>query len=498
MPLRRAHIDSPCGDLTAALESLREEHDVPEGFPPEVIAEAETAAQAGPTGDADVTDLRDVPFVTIDPKGSRDLDQAFHIERTADGYVLRYAIADVPGFVNPGGAIDAEARQRGQTLYLPDGSVPLHPPILSEGRVSLLPDEDRTAYVWTIPVDASGAAALEGADVPAAQVERALIRSRAQLDYETQQAELDAGTASDPIELLREFGLLRIEQEQVRGGASLNMPDEAIIYDEHGFRIERRAPLPLEDWNAQLSLLTGMAAARMMLDGGIGVLRTMPAPEEEALAEFHARVAALGLPWDESQPYGEYLRMVPRDDASDDPRRLAVLHAAASLFRGADYAVFGPGLGDPPDDPEQAAIAAPYAHVSAPLRRLVDRWGLVICESLCSNTPIPDWVLECLAEVPALMRSSSQRAGQLNSAALDRVEAALLCDRVGEEFTATVIDVSSSSARVQFEDPPVSARVAAEDAESVFTAGQETRVRVARVDIASGEIELEPALSLSA
>ena len=79
--------------------------------------------------------------MTLDPLESRDLDQAFHIEPAGDGgFILRYAIADVPGFVAPGGALDAEARRRGQTLYLPDGSVPLHPRELSEDRASLLPD----------------------------------------------------------------------------------------------------------------------------------------------------------------------------------------------------------------------------------------------------------------------------------------------------------------------------------------------------------------------
>lgn len=519
MPTRHAHIHPhlPRGDLTSALEALREVNGVPASFPPDVLAEAVamvngSAAHPGETvvravdGET-LQDLREIHFVTLDPKGSRDLDQALHIERTETGYTLRYAIADVPSFVLAGGALDGEARKRGQTLYLPDGSVPLHPPILSEDHVSLLPGVDRAAFVWTIPVDATGAAAIEGADVPEAHVRRGIICSREQLDYESAQIAIDAGKHPDPLALLPEFGELRIEQEALRGGASLNMPDEEVVRDERGYRIERRFPLPVEDWNAQLSLLTGMVAGHMMLREGIGILRTMPAPDERAKSDFRTRVAAPGLPWEEHEPYGEYLRRVPRGTGQS----VAILHAAASLFRGADYAVFGVADVDvdtkavtragadsrsgsliaPPADPIQAAIAAPYAHVTAPLRRLADRWALVICAAHCAGTPVPSWVHESLGKLPALMRSSSSLASRVGSEALNRVEAALLRHCVGESLPATVVEVRGSSARVLITDPPVTAHCHSEGPRGILVAGEHINVRVLRADVPSGSIELE-------
>ena len=101
------------------------------------------------------SDRRDLEFVTIDPAGSLDLDQALHLERHHHGYLVHYAIADVPGFVRPAGAVDREARERGQTLYAADGRVPLHPAVLSEDRASLLPGVDRSAFVWTFELDDS-------------------------------------------------------------------------------------------------------------------------------------------------------------------------------------------------------------------------------------------------------------------------------------------------------------------------------------------------------
>src|SRR5690606_14153644 len=114
MPQRRSHVapSAAQSELAAALAALRAGIDAPTEFSAEALAEAESGVATTPE-----LDLRDVPFVTLDPLGSRDLDQALHLERAGSGFEVRYAIADVPGFVEPGRAVDAEARQRGQTLY---------------------------------------------------------------------------------------------------------------------------------------------------------------------------------------------------------------------------------------------------------------------------------------------------------------------------------------------------------------------------------------------
>ena len=117
------------------------------------------AAEAAASASAalpDLPDRRDVELLTIDPPGSRDLDQALHLERRGAGFRVHYAIADVASFVTPGGALDAEAHARGQTIYLPGEKVPLHPPVLSEGAASLLPGQDRPAFLWTLDLDGDG------------------------------------------------------------------------------------------------------------------------------------------------------------------------------------------------------------------------------------------------------------------------------------------------------------------------------------------------------
>ncbi|MGW9156394.1 RNB domain-containing ribonuclease [Microbacterium sp. NPDC055665] len=468
MPQRRSHVAPSAAqtELAAALATLRASAETPGDFPPAVLAEAQDATASEPA-----LDLRHVPFATLDPEGSRDLDQAFHLERDGSGYIVRYAIADVPAFVRPGGAVDAEARRRGQTLYAADGRIPLHPATLSEDRASLLADVDRPALVWTFSLDAAGV-------VTEFRLERALIRSRAQLDYVTTQRSLDLGE-DGPAALLPEIGSLRLEQERLRGGASLNLPDEEVVRDADGaYAIERRSPLPVEEWNAQLSLMTGMAAASLMLRAGVGILRTMPEPDDASFTAFRLQTEALGRPW-VSGTYGEYLRALDRTD----PLTLPVLEAAASLFRGAGYLVFD---GESPSNAVQAAIAAPYAHATAPLRRLVDRWVLTICLAVSNGEAVPEWARESLSELPALMQESAQRASRMNTATINSVEAALLTPLVGTAIDATVIELRGERALVQIADPAVTATA---PLPTGAKPGSVVRLSIVRADIAAGEVE---------
>ena len=120
--MTRARVAAGAADAVAAgLARIREEQDVPGPFPAEVLAAAERAAAAVDDVLAARPDRTAIPFVTLDPASSTDLDQAFALERSGDDIVLHYAIADLSAFVEPDGAIEQEAWRRGVTIYLPDG-----------------------------------------------------------------------------------------------------------------------------------------------------------------------------------------------------------------------------------------------------------------------------------------------------------------------------------------------------------------------------------------
>jgi exoribonuclease R len=180
--------------------------------------------------------------------------------------------------------------------------------------------------------------------------------------------------------------------------------------------------------------------------------------------------------------YGEYLAGLPRDE----PASLAILQAASTLFRGAGYEAMD---GTRPADPMQSALAAPYAHVTAPLRRLVDRWGLVVCEALAAGREVPGWARESLGELPALMGASSRRAAQLDAASVARVEAAVLSGRIGERFTATVLQLRNGSAVIQLAEPAVTASVAAG---SDVRPGERIAVELEHADIRAGTVGFRP------
>lgn len=417
----------PTKDLAELLLGIETEFEVPAPFDQQTLTAAETAVADLELPERDATDM---PFFTIDPEGATDLDQAMYLEKNEAGYVVNYAIADVPAFVKLGSKLDEVARQRGQTYYLPHRKISLHPPLISEDQGSLLPDQVRPAFHWRITLDTQGA-------LGEIELSRVRIRSRAQLDYVSAQKSFDESSGNEQLELLAEIGALRTKQEQLRGGASLTLPDQEVEATDDGYKLVSRVPLPLEDHNAQISLLTGIAAARLMLDAGVGILRIMPAPEDKALADFRTQTRLLGHPWDQSISYGQYLHTL---DVSD-PQQLVIMHRAASLFRGADYQVIN---GQPEADLVQAALAAPYAHTTAPLRRLVDRFVLLTCSLLTSNQGIPDELKTALDQLPELMQSSSASANKVNKAALDLMEAILLQNRIGEEFQAIVVQSARS------------------------------------------------------
>ncbi|GAB2543616.1 RNB domain-containing ribonuclease [Brachybacterium huguangmaarense] len=472
-------------ELRARVDDLVAAADVPVEFPAEVLAAAAQAAASWREDGVERADRTDVEFVTLDPASSTDLDQAMHLSREGDGFTVLYAIADVPAFVPLGGPVDAEARRRGQTVYLPDRRIPLHPEVISEGAASLLPDQDAPAFVWRFALDAAG-------EVTGIGLERAVIRSRAKLAYDAVQKDLDAGSAHPQMRLLAEIGELRIALEAARGGASLNLPEQEVLAEGETLRLAWRAPLPIEDANAQISLMTGMAAATVMIDGGAGILRTMPPADDRRVEELRDAAQALGTPWPRDMAYGDFLRTLD----PQHPAHLALLNRAGSLFRGAGYLAFASRDELPADADQytQAAIGAPYAHTTAPLRRLVDRAVLLVCHHHLAGEPISADLLAALGEFRDAMQATDAAASGLERDALDLVEVLALRPLVGQELDAVVLDSRPAaddrpaSSRLQIDAPPVSLR-----ASLTGEPGQRVRVRIDGVDVGARRVDVSAA-----
>ena len=450
--------------LADGLIAIREQFQIPASFPPQVLAAAESAAQRRPGEHIDRTATN---FVTLDPASSTDLDQAFAIEASGSDLLLHYAIADVAWFIADGDAVDAEAWQRGTTTYLPDGKAGLYPPVLSEMAASLLPDGPRPAVVFTVRVAPDGAVKLDGA-------ERALIQSRAKLAYDTvQDADLPAGFT----ELFRRVAGAELQ----RGAARVDPPEQEVSIDGvnaaggHHFTLSLRPQLLSERRNAAMSLATNMAVADALLAAKTGLFRVMAAPDARAEARLRYTARAFKLDWAQAMPLATFERSL--DPA--DPRHAAFMLAVRRAGQGASYVPWQPGV-----VPWHAAMAATYSHATAPLRRLADRYVVRAALAVANGQPVPAAVSEAFERLPKAMARAGARDSQIERAAIDLAETAILAGREGEVFRAVITDLGEQGARIQLCDLPIVARATAHG----VMPGAEIGVRLDSADPARRQI----------
>lgn len=443
----------PSNALTRGLAAICEQFQVPASFPPEVLAAAELAAARSLDGHVDRTDL---PFVTLDPATSTDLDQAFAIERDGGDLLLHYAIADIAWFVADGDVIDREAWRRGATQYLPDGKAGLYPPVLSERVASLLPDGPRPAVIFTIRVDGGGNVRLDGA-------ERAIVRSRAKLAYDSvRDADLPDGFADLAM---------RIQAaEKRRGAARVDPPEQEVAsLPGGGFQLVFRPRLDSEDRNAALSLAANLAIADALQAHHTGLFRVMAEPDAQAVVRLRLTAAALGLDWPAATPLAAFERTLDAGDA----RQAAFMLAVRRVGNGASYMPYRDGV-----VPWHAAMAATYAHATAPLRRLADRYVVLATLAIANGAAVPESVGRAFEALPEVMARADALGGRIGRAAIDLAEAVMLRDREGQVFAAVATDIQDKGARIQLCDLPVVARVNGAD----IVPGVALKVRLVTAD----------------
>lgn len=457
-------LTDPSQALATGLAKIRTEFHVPDGFPPDVIALAQRAARREPSQHADRTAM---PFVTLDPATSTDLDQAFSIEASGSDVLLHYAIADVAWFVEDGDAVDVEAWARGETLYLPNGKAGLYPQVLAEGAASLLPSGPRPAVVFTIRIAADGAVRLDGA-------ERAIIQSRAKLAYDSvRAADVPAGFA----EIARRMAA----NEERRGASRVDPPEQEVEQLADGtFQLSFRPLLRSEQDNAALSLAANMAIADAMLAHRTGLFRVMAPPDASKVQRLRSAAQALGLSWPASTSLRDYQRTLDPGDRQQAALMLEIRRAGS----GASYQPYEEGV-----VPWHEAMAATYAHATAPLRRLADRYVVRCALAIANGQPVPQAVTDAFARLPTVMGRADVRASQINHAAIDLAEAVMLKGRQGEMFKAVVTDVADQRMRVQLSNMPVVANVKA----SGFRQGDSLTLRLVSADPDQRSIVFQPA-----
>ena len=372
---------------------------------------AAAAARGCPTSTAPTS-----PFVTIDPRvGDATSTRRCTSSATATATSSTTRSPTSPRSSRPGDPVDVEAHRRGETLYGADSKIPLHPTVISEGAASLLPDQVRPALLWTIQVDD---------DRRGHRRRRSSGRGcgpRAKLDYDGVAAAIDDGSA-DRVADAAQGG--RRAAAGPRGRPRRGVAAAARAGGRRSTATtgawSSGALLPVEQWNAQISLLTGMAAASLMVYARVG-----PAPHPAAAGPARRPAAAPHRPRAGHRLAGRdalpRLHPVPRPEQARPTPRWSWRAPGCCAAAGTS-----PSTASCPSRPQHSALASEYAHVTAPLRRLGDRYAGEVCLALCAGTTCRAGCSTGCPSCPSTMQRSGQRAHRYERAVLDLVEAGVL------------------------------------------------------------------------
>lgn len=497
--------------LRVGVDAIIDEFSLVDGFPQPVIDEATSyswpshSASETPHWDTgDRVDATHIPFVTLDPASSTDLDQAFYLSQDGDDLILHYAIADLSQAAPRNGLVETEAWQRGTTVYLPGQRIAQYPEVLSEDRSSLLANVDRAAVLLTVRVDVDGNAELTDAT-------RAVIRSRAKLGYENVQPD-------EVSPLLTEFAARTTANDIRRGAERIEQPEQELDVDANaasGYHLRFRNRTESEIANSALSLAANLAVAGLFLKHGVGLFRDLDAPGADDARSLRRIARSYGIEWNT----GEELATVVRRLNPQDPKHLAFSLAVRRTGGGATYRFYEtvdgtfqpttrdaeqilarrfPGVATSQNtkpgeedlalrSPRHAAMAAPYVHATAPLRRLADRYVLDLAVSLLRGELPTEEERDTLAAVAYVMERAEAIASKVDRACMDLAEACFLQDCIGQTFSAVVVDTVKDRATIHIADPAIRVTVRASD----VLPGDVLDVVIRSVDIEARRVELD-------
>lgn len=247
-----------------------------------------------------------------------------------------------------------------------------------------------------------------------------------------------------------------------------------------GYALAFRPLLPSEQNNAALSLACNLAIADALYAHQTGLFRVMAAPDAGAVARLRHTARAFRLDWPKAMSLKDYERTL--DPA--DPKQAAFMLAIRRAGHGASYTPYAAGT-----KPWHAPMAATYAHATAPLRRLADRYVVRATLAIANGQAVPQVVADAFPRLPKVMARADALSGQIERAVIDLAESVMLQGRAGEDFAAIVTDVTDRDTRFQLRDLPIVARTRTMGA----TPGDAVQLRLTSVDTDDGTIAFEPA-----
>ncbi len=423
------------------------------GLPSEWSQAVLDEAQAIPfevraTEHAERRDLRDLPLVTIDGADARDFDDAVYARRTAKGFVLYVAIADVSHYVQPGSALDTEALHRGTSVYFPDRVIPMLPEKLSNGICSLNPGVERLAMVCELNLEENG-------EVRRAQFYPAVFRSHARLIYEqvehwyrgsrAQPLADDPQVAASVVCLYALYDILRARREE-RGALDIDTVEPRFIYGVNGKidRVEARSRCDAHKLIEECMIAANVAAAKYLLkrkQPGMYRVHEPPAGEKvEALGQF-LRELGLHFTMDADPQPGDFAAILAAARTRLDKRLIDTV-----VLRSLKLAVYS----EQNNGHFGLALAA-YSHFTSPIRRYPDLMVHRAIKAALLDEPLAEDANLRMAEVASQCSMTERRADEATRDAVSWLKCEFMQDKVGERFSGIVSGVAEFGVFVELD-----------------------------------------------
>ncbi len=427
------------------------QHNIPDDFPDDVVAEADAHI---PAELGDRKDLREMPLVTIDPSDARDHDDACYAHADDDpanegGHIVWVAIADVAAYVTPGSALDREARKRGNSTYFPDRVVPMLPDRLSGDLCSLHEGVPRACIAVRMKLDAHGQKLSH-------EFVRGLMRSPASLHYEEVQEAMDGNPSERTAELLEPvikplyaaYAAL-LEARELRQPLELNLPERQIVLGDDGTvqSVNFKDRLDAHKLIEELMVLANVAAAETLIEKKTAQLfRVHEEPTNEKLNALRETASAAGLNLAKGQVLqtSHLNRLLAQAEGTDDAELINITTLRCmtqAYYSPTNFGHFGLALKS-------------YAHFTSPIRRYSD---LIVHRALVTThgwgrdglTPADIDELEATA---THISDTERRSMMAERDTTDRYLASYLSERVGEEFTGKINGIAKFGMFIKLDD----------------------------------------------
>jgi ribonuclease R len=485
-------------------------HEIPQAWPPVVGQEiAGLGSEVPEAAKHGREDLREVPLVTIDGADARDFDDAVFCERTTGGWRLLVAIADVSHYVHPDTALDAEAYERGNSVYFPERVIPMLPEILSNGLCSINPDVDRLCLVCELIFKRDGS-------VVRSRFFNGLMRSQARLTYHEaasimvdrdEQARARRAPLVKHLDELYHLYLALRKARVKRGAIDFDTTETRILFGEDR-KIERIVPLVRNDAHKVIEecmIAANVAAARLLEKHRMPTLyRIHAVPAAEKIAELQEFLNELGLGLrGGSKPTGrDYAALLEMVHDRPDAHLINTV-----LLRSMPRAEYSPA------NVGHFGLAHEcYAHFTSPIRRYPDLLvHRAIRHVLAGNKPDSfHYRADAMVDIGDHCSATERRADDATRDAIDWLKCEFMLDKVGETYSGIITSVTSFGIFVELRDiyveglvhvtalgndyyhyEPARHWLMGERTRRIFRLGDEVAVKVVQVNLDERKIDFE-------